>query len=64
VLDVGEARLDRLPLAGRYGIGVCGHERRRGNQRRLRFGRRTSSPPQLGQVWAIASAHGAQKVHS
>ena len=29
-----------------------------------RIGRRTSSPPQFGQMEFIRSAHGAQKVHS
>jgi hypothetical protein len=36
----------------------------KGDQRRFRFGRDTSSPPQFGQVWFMPSAHGAQKVHS
>ncbi|GMA16704.1 hypothetical protein GCM10025871_30350 [Deinococcus metallilatus] len=31
---------------------------------RVRRGRRTSSPSQLGQVWFIAAAQARQKVHS
>jgi hypothetical protein len=30
----------------------------------MRLGRATSSPPQLGQVAPMASAHGTQNVHS